>query len=137
MESYNDILSCSRPFSRRVPMPVAHRAKQFAPFAALKGYEESVHDKEIRYETYRELSEERKEELDRHLRLLHYNDLVTATFFEQDSLQPNRGHYKTLTGPVERIDPLEGRMRVNHIDIDLKWLTDLEGPGSGIFTDSD
>lgn len=32
-------------------MDIGHRAKQFAPFAALKGFEESVRKKEIIYES--------------------------------------------------------------------------------------
>lgn len=39
---YQDILYAHRPYSHRVRMPVSHRAKQFAPFAALKGFEDSV-----------------------------------------------------------------------------------------------
>ena len=42
MFTYNDILHKSRPVSRRHPMLISHRAKQFAPFAALKGYEEAI-----------------------------------------------------------------------------------------------
>ena len=46
--------------SRRHPMDVGRRAKQFAPFAALKGFEDAVREKEIIYEPRRILSEERK-----------------------------------------------------------------------------
>ena len=32
--------------ARRVKMDVSNRAKQFAPFAALKGFEEAIREKE-------------------------------------------------------------------------------------------
>ena len=41
-ESYRKMLSMPRPRSRHTHMTRSHRAKQFAPFAALKGFEETV-----------------------------------------------------------------------------------------------
>lgn len=46
MPDYSDIMAEERPRSKRHPMEIAHRAKQFAPFAALKGYEESLEKEE-------------------------------------------------------------------------------------------
>lgn len=46
MPDYSDIMGEERPRSKRHPMEIAHRAKQFAPFAALKGYEESLQKQE-------------------------------------------------------------------------------------------
>ena len=41
--TYEDILYRSRPVSKKhPPMSAADRAAQFAPFAALTGYEESI-----------------------------------------------------------------------------------------------
>ena len=41
--SYKDIIDQVRPISKRhSPMANADRAKQFSPFAALKGYEEAL-----------------------------------------------------------------------------------------------
>ena len=70
MGNYDDIINCSRPKSDRVPMAVADRAKIFMPFAALKGYDEAVDDKKKLYTKRIELTEERKEELDRQIYLL-------------------------------------------------------------------
>ncbi len=42
------------------PMDVGRRAKQFAPFAALRGLDETIRQQEIIYEPKRDLSEERK-----------------------------------------------------------------------------
>ena len=40
---YDDIIGLEHPVSKRHrPMPMADRAAQFAPFAALKGFEEEI-----------------------------------------------------------------------------------------------
>lgn len=41
---YADIISLPRPVSRHPPMSRANRAAQFAPFAALTGHEEAIHE---------------------------------------------------------------------------------------------
>lgn len=51
-------------------MDVGRRAKQFAPFAALRGLDETIRQQEIIYEPKRDLSEEKKNELDMKLRIL-------------------------------------------------------------------
>lgn len=38
--AYADMVFMPRPVSNRRKMDVGHRAKQFAPFAALRGFEE-------------------------------------------------------------------------------------------------
>ena len=50
-------------------MDVGRRAKQFAPFAALRGLDETIRQQEIIYEPKRDLSEEKKNELDMKLRI--------------------------------------------------------------------
>ena len=45
-EKYGDIIDGDRPKSRREKMSRYDRAAQFAPFAALTGYHESVEDTE-------------------------------------------------------------------------------------------
>lgn len=40
---YNDIINLTRPISKTHPqMPIENRAAQFAPFAALSGYETAI-----------------------------------------------------------------------------------------------
>ena len=45
-EKYGDIIDLPRPESKRKGMGVEMRAAQFAPFAALTGYHESVEETE-------------------------------------------------------------------------------------------
>ena len=73
------------------------RAKQFMPFAALKGYEEALRKKEKITVPKAELSEGRGEELDRALRQIRKNDMVTVIYFCE-------GEYLKVTGMVSRID---------------------------------
>ena len=47
MEHYDDIINLEHHTSKTHPrMPLSHRAAQFAPFAALTGYDEAIADTE-------------------------------------------------------------------------------------------
>lgn len=78
------------------------RAKQFMPFAALKGYSEALRKKERIIVPRRELSEEYGEELDRKLRQIQEGEMVSVVYY-------CRGEYVRLTGKVAKIDK-EARM---------------------------
>ena len=60
------------------------RAKQFMPFAALKGYPDALRRKEKVVLPKGELSEDYQEELDRKLRQVHKNDIITVVYFCQN-----------------------------------------------------
>ena len=76
------------------------RAKQFAPFEALKGLRDALAQKEYEAErTYRrELSEEEAEEVQRALLNLKKGDNVQITCFDS-------GHYIVVEGRVNSINP--------------------------------
>jgi len=61
---------------------VENRAKQFMPFAALKGYEDALREREKIVVSKIELSEERKEELDMKFRQIHKNDIISFKYVE-------------------------------------------------------
>ncbi len=69
-------------------MDVGRRAKQFAPFAALRGLDETIRQQEIIYEPKRDLSEEKKNELDMKLRILAYGMKIQATYFQKSWKNP-------------------------------------------------
>lgn len=77
------------------------RAKQFMPFAALRGYEEALRAKERIVVDRKELSEEQKEELDKVIHVIKKQDIVTVVYFESDE-------YLKVTGMVSKID-MDGR----------------------------
>lgn len=48
MDNFEDIINLPHPVSKNHPkMDLAHRAAQFAPFAALSGHEEAIHETEV------------------------------------------------------------------------------------------
>lgn len=75
------------------------RAKQFAPFDALRGLREALRQKEIEHERKprRELSEEQADELNAALGALSRGDRAEAVFFKD-------GFYISVTGEVQGID---------------------------------
>lgn len=74
-----------------------NRAKQFVPFAAVKGYEEALRAKERIVVEKRELSEEKKAELDEQLPHIRKNHMVRVVYFSD-------GEYIELEGMVSRLD---------------------------------
>lgn len=85
----------------RSRMSIAQRAKQFMPFAALKGLEEAIENKERELEAVERtvLSSFQKQEINDVLCLLKKGDEVTVTFY-------NNGFYDTRMGYVKNIDEL-------------------------------
>lgn len=83
--------------TKRGKMPREDRAKQFMPFAALKGFQEMLKEKERIVVPRMELSEEQKEELNRKLQMLEKNDIATVVYFQD-------GEYVKVKGMVSRID---------------------------------
>lgn len=81
----------------RVKMDRQKRAKQFMPFAALKGYEEALRAKEKRLVPRIELSEEIMEELDECMRRLQRFDLVKIVHY-------SKGEYLETVGVLAKID---------------------------------
>ncbi len=61
---YDDMINMPRPLSAKPHMPVADRAKIFQPFAALKGHEELIRERQKLTVERKILTEQRWEELD-------------------------------------------------------------------------
>lgn len=78
-------------------MSVSDRAKQFMPFAALKGLPEALLAKEHITVPKKDLSPEMAEELDRKMKLLIRGQIATVIYFHQ-------GEYLKITGMIARID---------------------------------
>ena len=101
MTGYDDMVALPRPkLDRRLPMPMRNRAAQFAPFAALTGYEEAVQEAGRRTEGRIELSEDAAEELNRRLCFVrdHIREApkITVTWFVPDA-RKDGGDYRTVT----------------------------------------
>lgn len=123
---YAKLIYMPRPVSNRRKMDVGHRAKQFAPFAALRGFEETVRKKEILYEPRKELSEEKKQELDGKLKVLSAGMWIQATYFVESLEFPGKGNYCTIEGTVEFFDP-QIYLRIGDTEIPVLDILDLAG----------
>ena len=126
MAQYQRILYLQRPVSNRHPMAVERRAKQFAPFAALKGFEETIREKEYIYEKKRVLPEEKNNELDMKLKILKPVMEIQAEYFEENEKRPGYGQYHTVRGRVDFYDPAV-YLRIGNVEINIHNLYDLSG----------
>lgn len=82
-------------------MARADRASQFAPFAALKGFEEALRAKEVVTVEKSELSEEMLEFLDYKFSQINVGEIISLVYYEN-------GFYLKKTGMVSKIN-LEAR----------------------------
>ena len=104
----------------RAPMPPSKRAKQFAPFDALKGLKEAIAAKEKRPEPRRELTDYMKEQINNTLTELRKGQQVTVVYYgtmEQETLQ--------ITGTVMKVDPYWQTLQVNKIAIDFSEIYEI------------
>lgn len=108
IDKYKDMIYMDRPISKKhTPMPLENRAAQFAPFAALTGYDDAVNETSRLTVNKIELSEEKKAELD--LTLSNLNSVITTnpkasiTYFVPDSLKAG-GDYVTVNASISKID---------------------------------
>ena len=125
-KAYQKYLYVPRPVSKRYPMDVQHRAKQFAPFAALRGFEEIVRKQEILYEQRKELSEEQTCDLDRKLQMISCGMKIQATYFQESREMKPAGQYHTVCGPIEFFDP-SIHLRIDDTIILIPYLYELSG----------
>ena len=104
---YDDIIHLPHHVSQNHPqMPMLDRAAQFAPFAALTGYEAAVGETARLTAERRELDPQEAEELNRRLselvaRLPDHPE-VTVEYFVPDNRKAG-GAYVTMTGRVRHI----------------------------------
>lgn len=105
---YGDIIGRQHPTSEKHPrMSKMNRAAQFAPFAALTGYEESIEETARLTDCRIELCEDEIADINAKLNFIqeHIKELpeVTVTYFQPDERKEG-GEYITLKGKVRRID---------------------------------
>ena len=105
----------------RAPMPTSRRAKQFAPFDALKGLKEAIAEKERIPSPRRILAEDAQAELNEQLSQLRKGTIVTVVYYciyEQE--------YHQLTGAVEKIDTYWKLLHVGQLSIDFAEIVEIE-----------
>lgn len=108
MSDYSDIIDLPRHVSKVHPqMPREQRAAQFAPFAALTGYDKAI--EEVKRETEEEkiLAEDEKEALDEALSyaLEHPGTSIKVIWFRKDKIRNDgSGEYIESEGVLRRVD---------------------------------
>ena len=109
-QKYRDMVTLPRPVSRtHAPMSARNRAAQFAPFAALTGFDGVIAETARTVSEKPELSEEEAEQLNRCLQTLAEDigekPRVEVTYFVRDKLKTG-GAYECAEGFVKHIDSI-------------------------------
>lgn len=114
VHNYDDIIDIQKPMSSHKPMERLQRAAQFAPFAALNGYEDSIVETGRIVEDKVELSDEQKDRLSFKLTFLQEHikeDIkVEIVYFVPDKKKKG-GMYQSKIGILRRIDDIERKVQ--------------------------
>ena len=115
-EKYMDIIGLPHHKAvNRKPMSLYDRAAQFAPFAALVGYDEMITEEARLTDSETTLTEGDIEVLNRKLSLIlemveeKQHPEITIVYFEPDA-RKDGGSFLQAQGIVKAIDPIEGRL---------------------------
>ena len=113
-EDYSDIINLPHHVSRNHPqMPMETRAAQFAPFAALTGYDAVIHETARLTDKQVELEEYDNERLNRIfseiMDSLEEHPVVTVSYFKPDEHKAG-GAYVTVMGQLKKVDTYEQLM---------------------------
>ena len=111
MSNYDDIINLPHHVStKRKQMSIEARSAQFAPFAALTGYDEKVKETSRLTEKKHILDEDQKEILNNKLMYIQENidtkPEITFTYFVKDN-KKSGGKHEEKTGIVRKINMAE------------------------------
>ena len=99
----------------RPRMSLYNRAAQFAPFAALSGYDDIIREEARETDTWLEPGESQKEQINRQLGLIAgalsggRKPAVRVTYFIPDA-KKGGGAYATAEGKARKIDPVHRKI---------------------------
>ena len=135
-KKYEEILNLPHHVSLNHPHMSNHdRAAQFAPFAALTGYDALI--KEMARQTNKKItiSKEKAEEISNKLSYLkeHLKENITITviYFKKDKTKDG-GAYLEINGVIKSIDEYHKTIKVDNILIKISDIYDID---STIFID--
>lgn len=129
-EKYNDIINLPHHVSKKHPqMSLEERSAQFAPFAALTGYEDAVAETERLTDERIDIDEEVKKTLDAKLKSIcdkiKIKPEVEITYFIPDN-KKDGGKYVTITGKLRRVDNVKQILIMdNGIEISIHDIFDI------------
>jgi hypothetical protein len=134
MGEYDDIIHLPHYEPKRHPrMPMAARAAQFAPFAAVAGHDAAIREEGRITDSWTELGDTGNEELNRKMEqlitLLPQHPTITIEYFLSDS-HKSGGSYQSVSGHVKHVDEYERMIELmdgRKIAIDM--VKDIQGLG--------
>lgn len=100
-------------------MTVSERAKQFLPFAAVKGLPEALAKKEKVAETKIEMTDELAALLDQKLQQLSKGERVTVTYFNTD-------RYEKISGEIICLDIVYRTLQIQDTVINFEEIRDIQ-----------
>ena len=130
--AYDDLLNLPHHTSAVQPaMPMQNRAAQFAPFAALVGYDAIIRETARLTDEKADLDESIKAELNEKLRLLlellPQQPEVTITYFQPDGRKAG-GSYRTVTKIVRKYRSIDNMLiMMDGAQIPVNEIVSLEG----------
>ena len=129
MEKYGDIIDLPHHRSQiHPPLSRTSRAAQFSPFAALRGYGDSITEASRLTDVKPELSDEQKEELDRVISFIRAGRLKTPvriTYFRHDETKEG-GQTITIEDTVIKVTEYPGVLYTAGISIPVEDILQIE-----------
>lgn len=131
MDDYSDIINLSRPVSKRPRMSLEQRSAQFAPFAALTGYEGQVKETARLTNKKIEINEELKEILNKKIQLIQKKikkqPQIEITYFIPDS-KKDGGKYEIICNTIQKIDMYTNEfVMLDGTRININDIIDIQG----------
>lgn len=131
MDDYSDIINLSRPVSKRPRMTLEQRSAQFAPFAALTGYEGQVKETARLTNKKIEINEELKEILNKKIQLIQKKikeqPQIEITYFIPDS-KKDGGKYEIICNTIQKIDMYTNEfVMLDGTRININDIIDIQG----------
>lgn len=132
MGQYDEIMNTRWDGVRLHPkMNMQDRAKIFLPFAALKGYEEAIEEKQKIYVPKKELTEDMIDKLDKRLGLLlkllteNQKIIVKVTYYFENKM--SEGEYLAREGMLVKIASDMSYLQIVNDKIPICDVKDIEG----------
>lgn len=129
---YDDIIDMPHHVSEKhVQMSMMNRAAQFAPFAALTGYESAIKETARVTDEFIELDDNSKDILDVKLQILQENianhPQVTIIYFQPDNRKEG-GSYITCNNIIKKIDVYnKAIIMLDETVIQISMIIDIKG----------
>ena len=131
---YQDILYHSRPLSRHPKMSVENRAKLFAPFSALRGFDIEIltQEQDRLLVPQVSLSADQQEMIWQTLNRVQKGDWVQVTYFQPVKVLDCQllGEYAFLSAAVKKVDDIEQLLVLEGDSIPLGNLHQIVAEGA-------